>query len=203
MLLARIDRPTPRRLAKSWPKGTTRVARMMFADAHRDGLIAANPFTQLRLETPKARKDLDALTEEQIGTLAAAAIPAMGEYGPQFRAVVLFLADVGCRPGELCCIRRADVDRERRGHDPLHARWPRGREASEERPPSRRDHPATGTPGARRRAAAPGQPVPVSHHDRPSAVQGHPVLCVRVVRQRWPSASAWSYTSCATPAPRC
>jgi integrase len=152
MLLARIDRPTPRRLAKSWPKGTTRVARMMFADAHRDGLIAANPFTQLRLETPKARKDLDALTEEQIGTLAAAAIPAMGEYGPQFRAVVLFLADVGCRPGELCCIRRADVDRERRGHDPLHARWPRGREASEERPPSRRDHPATGTPGARRRA---------------------------------------------------
>jgi integrase len=85
----------------------------MFGDAHRDGLIAASPFTQLRLETPKGRKDLDALTEEQIGTLAGAAVPALGEYGAQFRAVLLFLAYVGCRPGELCCIRRADVDRER------------------------------------------------------------------------------------------
>ena len=113
LLLARVDRPTARRLAKSWPRGTTRVARTMFADAHRDGLIAANPFTQLRLETPKGRKDLDALSEQQIGTLVAAAIPALGEYGPQFRAVLLFLAYVGCRPGELCCIRRADVDRAR------------------------------------------------------------------------------------------
>lgn len=53
LLLARVDRPTARRLAKEWPMGTTRVARTMFADAHRDGLIVANPFTNLRLETPK------------------------------------------------------------------------------------------------------------------------------------------------------
>jgi integrase len=113
LLLARIDRSTARRLARSWPKGTTRVARTMFADAHRDGLIAINPFTNLRLETPKGRKDLDALTEEEIDSLAAAAVLALGGYGRQFRAVLLFLAYVGCRPGELCCIRRADVDRER------------------------------------------------------------------------------------------
>jgi hypothetical protein len=42
VLLARVDRPTARRLAAQWPKGTTRVARTMFADAQRDGLIAAN-----------------------------------------------------------------------------------------------------------------------------------------------------------------
>ena len=113
LLLARIDRPTARRLAKEWPKGTTRVARTLFADAHRDGLIASNPFTSLRLETPKGRKDLDALSEQEIVALADAALPALGEYGPQFRAIILFLAYVGCRPGELCCIRRADVDRER------------------------------------------------------------------------------------------
>jgi hypothetical protein len=47
LLVARVDRPTARGLAKSWSKGTTRVARTMFADAHRDGLIAASPFTQL------------------------------------------------------------------------------------------------------------------------------------------------------------
>ena len=37
VLLARVDRPTARRLASQWPKGTTRVARTMFADAQRDG----------------------------------------------------------------------------------------------------------------------------------------------------------------------
>ena len=62
----------------------------MFADAHRDGLIAANPFTNLRLETPKGRKDLDALTEHEIAELADAAVLALREYGRQFRAVLLF-----------------------------------------------------------------------------------------------------------------
>ena len=57
---------TARRLARQWPTNTARVARTMFGDAARDGLIASNPFTQLRLETPKGRKDLDALTEPEI-----------------------------------------------------------------------------------------------------------------------------------------
>jgi hypothetical protein len=44
LLLERVDRPTARRLARRWPNGTTRAARTMFADALRDGVIAANPF---------------------------------------------------------------------------------------------------------------------------------------------------------------
>src|SRR3954471_22586336 len=63
LLLAGIDRPAARRLAAEWPNSTTRIARAMFADAHRDGLLAANPFSSLRLELPKGRKDLEALTE--------------------------------------------------------------------------------------------------------------------------------------------
>jgi hypothetical protein len=43
----------------------------MFGDAQRDGLIPANPFTNLRLETPKGRKDLHALTEHEIGAASA------------------------------------------------------------------------------------------------------------------------------------
>jgi integrase len=113
LLLARVDRPTARRPASQWPKGTTRVARTMFADAQRDGLIASNPFTNLRLETPKGRKDLHALSEAEIRALADAAVSALGEYGPQFRAALIFLAYVGCRPGELCCIRRDDLDTRR------------------------------------------------------------------------------------------
>src|SRR4051794_1088538 len=85
----------------------------MFADAHRDGLIAANPFTNLRLETPKGRKDLQALSEPAINALADASVAALGEYGTQFRALLIFLAYVGCRPGELCSIRRDDLDVKR------------------------------------------------------------------------------------------
>lgn len=111
--LAKVDRPAARRLVKAWPNSTARVARTMFADAHRDGLIAANPFTNLRLETPKGRKDLDALTEQEIHSLADAALATLGEYGPEFRAIIIFLGYVGCRPGELCCLRRADLDPKR------------------------------------------------------------------------------------------
>jgi integrase len=113
VVLARIDRPTARRLARQWPTNTARLARTMFGDAARDGLIVSNPFTNLRLETPKGRKDLDALTEAEIRDLADAALPALGEYGTEFRTLILFLGYVGCRPGEACCIRRADVDLER------------------------------------------------------------------------------------------
>jgi hypothetical protein len=96
--LASIARP--RVGSSQWPKGTTRVARTMFADAQRDGLVTANPFTSLRLETPKGRKDLQTLSEAEIRALADAAVDALGgEYGPQFRAALIFLAYVGCRPG--------------------------------------------------------------------------------------------------------
>lgn len=111
--LVRIDRPTARRLARQWPTGTARVARTMFGDAARDGLIVANPFAGLRLETPRGRKDLDALTEAEIHELANAAALALGNYGAEFSALIVFLGYVGCRPGEACCIRRADVDLER------------------------------------------------------------------------------------------
>lgn len=108
-----IDRPTARRWAREWPNSTTRVARALFGDAFRDGLIVANPFEQQRLEQPRGRKDLDALTEPEIQELADASLSALGEYGQEFRAVIVFLGYVGCRPGELACIRRDDVDLER------------------------------------------------------------------------------------------
>ena len=38
-------------------------------------------------------------SEDEIGHLADAALVALGDYGSQFRALLLFLAYVGCRPG--------------------------------------------------------------------------------------------------------
>jgi hypothetical protein len=45
----------------------------MWTDALRDGVCEHNPFTNLRLETPKGRKDLIALTEPEIDRLAGVA----------------------------------------------------------------------------------------------------------------------------------
>lgn len=113
-LLGEISRPDARKLANTWPRGTTRVARTMFADAMRDGLIDHNPFSELRLETPKGRKDLDALDETDIARLADIAQRVHGDYGDEARAIVLTLAYVGVRPGELCALRHADLDTRQR-----------------------------------------------------------------------------------------
>ena len=113
LLLSEVDRTTARRHAHRWPHGTSRVARTMFADAMRADLIPTNPFSQLRLETPRGRRDLDALTEPEIVELADLAFNVHDDYGLEARAVVLTLGFVGVRPGELCALRRADLDIER------------------------------------------------------------------------------------------
>jgi integrase len=110
--LLQVDPLTARQWANRWPHNTTRAARTMFGDARRAGLIRSNPFSEMRLEQPRGRKDLDALTEKEIFELAESA-HVLGTYGPEFRALLIFLGFVGCRPGELCCIRRDDVDHER------------------------------------------------------------------------------------------
>ena len=82
----------------------------MWADAARDGVAVANPFTNLRLETPKGRKDVDALTEREIADLANLAVACHEDYAPEASAIILTLGFVGVRPGELCVVRRSDLD---------------------------------------------------------------------------------------------
>lgn len=108
--LADITRPDAKQLANSWSRSTSRVARTMWADALRDGLCAHNPFTNLRLETPKGRKDITALTEPEIADLAEVARAQHGDYGDEAAAVILFAAYTGVRPGELAALQWRDVD---------------------------------------------------------------------------------------------
>ena len=85
----------------------------MFNDAINDGLHPGpNPFANLRLEQSRGRKDLIALTRGRAGRAVQKALDVHGEYGPMFRAMVLFAAYVGLRPGELFALERRDV-----GHD--------------------------------------------------------------------------------------
>ncbi len=72
-----------------------------------------NPFANLRLEQPEGRKDLTALTEPEIVELAELARDHHGDYGDEAAAILLTLAYTGVRPGELCALRRDDLDLDR------------------------------------------------------------------------------------------
>jgi integrase len=108
--LADVDRLAAKAWANRWARNTTRVARTMWADALRDGLCEHNPFTNLRLETPKGRKDLTALTELEIDALARLAAEVHGDYGDEMAAIILFAAYTGVRPGELAALEWGDLD---------------------------------------------------------------------------------------------
>ena len=109
--LTAVSKPTARAWAMKHRSNLAAV-RAMFGDAVRDGLVEVNPFAELRLPGSKGRKDIVALTEAELVALAdTALLPAMemGEYGPIYRAMVLFAGYVGLRPGELFALERTDL----------------------------------------------------------------------------------------------
>ena len=115
--LDNLDRPSARRLANTWPRNTSAVARTMWEDARRDGVCPENPWSNLRLRQSRGRKDIVALTEGEVYELADMAHAAHGKYGFEARAMILVLAYTGVRPGELCALRWDDLDaRERELH---------------------------------------------------------------------------------------
>jgi integrase len=108
--LADLDRPSARAWALAQPQSRVRAVRAMLNDAINDGLHAGpNPFANLRMEQPRGRKDLVALTEQELHVLADLALSVHGDYGPTFRAMILFAGYVGLRPGELAALERPDV----------------------------------------------------------------------------------------------
>jgi integrase len=109
--LGDVDKPTARKWAIKHPSNVPAV-RAMFGDAERDGLIAANPFANLRLPGSKGRKNIVALTEGELVELAALCRdPRMelGDFGPLLEAMTLFAGFVGLRPGELYALKASKV----------------------------------------------------------------------------------------------
>lgn len=88
--------------------------RAMFNDARSIGLVDVNPFAGLKLSTGPRRRDLQAdwLTADDVDQLARTALNVHGTdgYGPVFRAMVMFAAYTGVRPGELFALEWADLD---------------------------------------------------------------------------------------------
>lgn len=108
--LREVDRPAARAWALHKGAATVSAVRAMFGDALNDGLIQQNPFTKLGLRQSRGRKDIAVLTAEEVFGLADCALDVHGEYGQEFRSLVVFAAFVGLRPGELYRLERADID---------------------------------------------------------------------------------------------
>lgn len=81
--------------------------RSMFSDAKRDGLIPDNPWTEMRLQQSRGRRDLEVLTVAQVDELATA---ARAKFGPGIAALILTAAYTGMRPGELYALRWPAID---------------------------------------------------------------------------------------------
>lgn len=108
-----LDKPTARQWALKQPQSNVRTVRAMFTDAINDGLHPGpNPFSNLRLEQPRGRQNLTALTESEVVQLADCALDCLGSFGSTFRAMIVFAAYVGLRPGELYALERRDVGKD-------------------------------------------------------------------------------------------
>jgi integrase len=105
-----------RKVAFGWAvknRASVPVVRAMFNAALNEECIRRNPFSNLKLEQPRGRRDLVALREPEVVELSDAALSLFGPYGPAFRANVLFAAYVGLRPAEMFVLQWSDIDRLR------------------------------------------------------------------------------------------
>jgi integrase len=109
--LDRITKAEAKRVAEQRPH-VARTVSAMFNDATRylEGYSAGNPFEKLVVEG-RGRQDITPLAEAEISRLGEIAVEAHGVlFGATFRAMIMFAAWTGCRPGELAGMRWNDLD---------------------------------------------------------------------------------------------
>lgn len=86
------------------------TARTMLGDAFRDGLIGANPLAGMRLPGGRGRRDIEALSEQQVARLVECAGEVHGDWGRLvYGPMIQLAAYTGLRPGELHGLRWGDV----------------------------------------------------------------------------------------------
>lgn len=109
--LDKVDRQTARAWCIQHPTHHPSL-RAMFSDAYRDDLIARNPFENLGLRRPTAKRDLEPewLTELDIEHLTDCARlvhdPITGEL---LASAITFCAYTGIRPGEMYALEYNDI----------------------------------------------------------------------------------------------
>jgi len=93
-------------------EGHVRAIRRLFNWLEEEGRIEANPMRRIKTPQPRRREPKGIRREDLLALLV---ITEGGDVaGLRDRAIILFLADTGCRVGGLCGLRVQDVDLESR-----------------------------------------------------------------------------------------
>lgn len=109
-LLASIERVEALDWSRQHPRNAKAVSAML-NDAVDDQLLAGNPFGNRRQAQDRGRRDIHPLTETEVEQLAAIAQAHWGQaYGKACAGWIIFLAWVGCRPGEAFKATWEDLD---------------------------------------------------------------------------------------------
>lgn len=106
-----ITKAEAKRVAEQRPH-VARTVSAMYNDAIRylEGYQSGNPFAKLVTEG-RGRQDITPLTEAEVRQVGDTAVKVHGLlFGATFRAMILFAAWTGCRPGELAALRWSDLD---------------------------------------------------------------------------------------------
>jgi integrase len=102
-LLASFTRDEAHALAVERPHEAKSIA-AMFAVAVDKEFVQVNPFARLGIPRSTGRDDIDPLTEAEVEQLAQIALKTTGHWGPEFWALILWMAWTGMRPGEVCAL---------------------------------------------------------------------------------------------------
>jgi integrase len=108
--LGRIDRLSAEKWARANRYRVASVVTLLNAAVEAD-LLDRNPFAGLS-HKGEGRKRIAPLTVADVDELAQAAEDVHGDYGPTMRALVIFLAYTGMRPGEAFALEWDDIDFE-------------------------------------------------------------------------------------------
>ena len=111
---SRQPRTITRKEARAWAlahRSSHASLRAMWVDMEVEELVAANPWSNLRLPQSKGRAEIEVATRDEIARLMYQARQLKkGPHGEQYASMIEFAAYTGMRRGELCVLTWGDVD---------------------------------------------------------------------------------------------
>ncbi len=107
--LGEVERLSARTWALGVPRNLSKIIGTMYEDARNVGIVESNPFSNLRLPATEKTEEIQPPTLDEYRRLLDAC-EVLGDYGPEFRAMIQFAAWTGIRAGELHALQWDDVE---------------------------------------------------------------------------------------------
>jgi integrase len=106
--LCEVERISARAWALGVPRNVSKCVSTMYEDAYNIGLVAANPFANLRLPVTEKTAEVSPPTLDEYRQLLSACM-VLGGYATEFRALVQFTAWTGMRAAEIQGLQWDDI----------------------------------------------------------------------------------------------